>query len=1076
MLPTIAARGADGSPPRSRGRRDLLLGSLLGYAAFVVYGSLVPLEVQTLSFGDALRQFAQIPFLNLGAENRADWIANGVLYLPLGLLAARALPGLGAICAGLVAWIGCTALAVAVEFVQLWYPPRTVSLNDLWAEGIGAALGVLVAPLAARGGARLHRALQGRGPEMLPRVLEVYAVLLVGFSFFPYDVLLSSQEWTEKLHSGQWGWWWAADRGSLAVAILKALAEVTMTAPVGLWWALRAAPGKVVPLRALLGGLLLGLLIEVGQFAILSGRSEGASVVSRGLGVLLGVAVLPGVVARGAATLRDLLRRAAPLVWPPYLALLLLAAGWGRTTMQGPDAAATVWRDLRLLPFYYHYYTSEAIALFSLASVVLMFLPLAALAWARSWRPGPAAGFAALLALAIEASKLLLAGMRPDPTNVLIAAAACGVPLAVLDAWSAAGWSGVAVGASHARGDIQPSHERAAPSRIQTVGGYLVAALAVVAALRLPGIGVHVAALLAAIAGVVAWRPALAPALILAAMPVLDLASWTGRTWADEWMLAVLACAGMAWARLPAGDPHAEAGSGGRGALAAVPLILFAGALVIAALRALASGSNAGGLEDPMSPLSALWLLQGLVAAAIVLALVRRIDPAQRFAPVAAGMVAATALTVAVVLWERIAFVGLFDFTSDYRVTGPFSAMHRGGAYLECFLAVGTAWTLAWLWRTEAIVARCAAAGLLVLTGYAMMVTYSRNGYVALVVVLLLGAVLLQARGGAGARRALLAAAVLGLVGAVALPIAWSGFARERIERSTEDLAVRARHWQDAIALHDGSVAAHLFGMGLTRFPELHQWHSLEPVRAATLRWLAEGGRSHLRLGPGAPTYVEQWVWSPGPGPLTLRLALRSATGQAALTASLCEKWMLTSAGCSGGTLQAAGPGWQEVQLTLAVPERHPLRPLKISLFAPSAGAAVDVAAVRLVSADGRDLLANGDYARGAARWFWTTDVDPPWHVHSLPISLWLEAGWAGVLTLALALLAAMVAALRRHQRGERLAPAALVALAGFLASGLVNTLIDVPRFLFLLVLLAGLCAVDAPMRRPSGGPSAAGS
>jgi hypothetical protein len=156
--------------------------------------------------------------------------------------------------------------------------------------------------------------------------------------------------------------------------------------------------------------------------------------------------------------------------------------------------------------------------------------------------------------------------------------------------------------------------------------------------------------------------------------------------------------------------------------------------------------------------------------------------------------------------------------------------------------------------------------------------------------------------------------------------------------------------------------------------------------------------------------------------------------------------------------------------------ERHRLRPLKFSLFAPAAGAAVDVAAVRLVSADGRELLANGDYSRGAARWFWTTDVDPPWHVHSLPVSLWLEAGWAGVLTLALALLAALVAALRRLQRGERLAPAALVALAGLLTSGLVNTLIDVPRFLFLLVLLAGLCALDAPIRRPPRGPASGGS
>jgi hypothetical protein len=53
------------------------------------------------------------------------------------------------------------------------------------------------------------------------------------------------------------------------------------------------------------------------------------------------------------------------------------------------------------------------------------------------------------------------------------------------------------------------------------------------------------------------------------------------------------------------------------------------------------------------------------------------------------------------------------------------------------------------------------------------------------------------------------------------------------------------------------------------------------------------------------------------------------------------------------------------------------------------------------------------------------------------------------------------VAALRRWQRGQWLAPTALVALTGFLTSGLVNTLIDTPRFVFLLLLLVWLCGSD---------------
>ena len=63
------------------------LAGLVGlYAAFVVYGSLVPLEYRPLPPGEAWARFQQIPYLNLGVGSRADWVANGVLYVPLGFL------------------------------------------------------------------------------------------------------------------------------------------------------------------------------------------------------------------------------------------------------------------------------------------------------------------------------------------------------------------------------------------------------------------------------------------------------------------------------------------------------------------------------------------------------------------------------------------------------------------------------------------------------------------------------------------------------------------------------------------------------------------------------------------------------------------------------------------------------------------------------------------------------------------------------------------------------------------------------------------------------------------------------
>jgi hypothetical protein len=89
-------------------------------------------------------------------------------------------------------------------------------------------------------------------------------------------------------------------------------------------------------------------------------------------------------------------------------------------------------------------------------------------------------------------------------------------------------------------------------------------------------------------------------------------------------------------------------------------------------------------------------------------------------------------------LWERLAYTGLLDFSSDYRTTALFWEMHVGGAALDGFLAL----TLPFALR-ELLVARSnprwlMAASVLVLAGYACLTTFSRMVYVAVPVQLAL--------------------------------------------------------------------------------------------------------------------------------------------------------------------------------------------------------------------------------------------------------------------------------------------------------------------------------------------------
>jgi hypothetical protein len=136
--------------------------------------------------------------------------------------------------------------------------------------------------------------------------------------------------------------------------------------------------------------------------------------------------------------------------------------------------------------------------------------------------------------------------------------------------------------------------------------------------------------------------------------------------------------------------------------------------------------------------------------------------------------------------------------------------------------------------------------------------------------------------------------------------------------------------------------------------------------------------------------------------------------------------------------------------------------PLKLSLLTPQQGG-LDVAAVRLRTALGDDLLANGDFAKGMDRWFFATDKDPPWQLHSLPLALLFDQGWLGVLAGSALALVALGGGARALWHGQALVAAAVPALLGFAVSGALNTLIDAPRFLWLLLVLLWLAAARRP-------------
>jgi VanZ like protein len=1093
----------------SRGPYPSLLPWWLFYLAFVIYGSLVPLGYRPIPLDKAWAMFQQIRLLDVGAGGRADWVANGVLYVPVGFLTAsllggrhRALPPLVQV--GAVAF--AVMLALVVEFVQLAFPPRTVSLNDVLAEFIGGALGAGLAGVAAHRFRALLAALVGSADRLAPRLLKAYALGYCAFSLFPYDFLLSMGELAAKLHSDHWGWLWAGagGRGIGAAAVAKQLAEALAALPLGWLLAARgASPGK-----AFGAGAALGAIIEFAQFFLVSGVAQGFSVLTRALGLWAGAVAWQRRAGLDPLRLAAGIRRFGLPLMGLYFLGLVAVTGWFELPWQGPGAAAEVLRELRFLPFYYHYYTTEQAALLSLTSVGLMYAPLGIAAWALFLGPGVAAGLAATAAAGIETSKLFLVGLHPDPTNVLLASIA---------AWAgcrlAMGAEGMAIGAAKAA--IAPSGVRAAaldgaPTAVRSedpgqgepatgraesrvghgrgpsarngkvgreadiplrkpgwkalAGLFLVGALAAWGVVSFPAQPVLLGLGLAGYGLLLWFRPHYLWVAVPAALALLDLVPWSGRFYFDEFDLLLLVSVAVVYVRLP---PV----MGRRDPVLTAVLVLVGAFCGIAVLRGLLPWQmpDINSFNNYYSPFNALRVAKGALWGTLLIGLTGRFAAAgvEVVRLFGWGMVLGLTGTVAVVVWERAAFPGLFNFSDVYRVTGPFSQMHTGEADIESYLTAAVPFLVLFLMERRAWSERIVGLALLVGASYAVMVTFSRAGYAGFAVASLVA--LASGVGSAGAarpgwrRRGAVVAVLVAAASAVMIPILLSPFAQERLARVGEDFKVRRAHWSDALAMRDPGLATRLFGMGLGRFPETHYWRSTEP-HAASYRLGREGDDTFLRLGSGSPLYVEQFVAVQPRQDYTLSLTARSPQGVAQVSVSLCEKWLLTSARCVFQTLDVPkGAGWQALRTSMPTGEVggapwYAPRPVKLSIYNANPNGVVDVDQVRLVARDGTDLLANGGFSDGLDRWFFSVDEYLPWHISSVPVTVLFEQGWLGVLALGLFGCVSLWRGICQTWRGNKATGGVLAASLGLVILGSVDSLVDSPRIVALLFVLFALC------------------
>lgn len=927
------------------------------WAAFVVYGSLVPFEFRWAA-ADRLASH----FLGLGLSERpirsfTDWATNIAIFVPLGFFGLPAVirsEGFASLARSTILVVcSCILLSLGIEFAQVYFPPRDSSLLDVIANAMGAAFGI-VGWVAFGDGA-----------------VEVYCRLVF-------------------LH--------------------KHASE---------------SPAVTGKLRAALLGACAALIAG----------------------------------------------------WAGFF-----SSGW-----TGWDVAVARLKDLHLMPFVEHQAADIGLALISTAFAGVVYAAIGGALWLVCNRRTPlqarviaTAATAAGLALLVEGAKLFLVAKKPDTGNIVIAglAAALGYLAAPLVTDMFRRQSDYATFVDDAE---QAARAATAPIGLITGRAFAVtcaiAACALVTTYPLGRIPLGVALL--AYGAALARHPTAWLLVVPALLPVLDLAPWTGRFFFDEFDGFVLVTLTVGLWRA-AGQPLAA--SAGR-----VFWMLVAGFsvsfLVSAAIGLVPfQPPDANALTSPYSHYSALRLAKGLAFGAGLGVLMSSQAAAGHDLKwkLAAGMTLGLAAAAVSVVWERIAYVGLTDFASDFRVAGLFSTMNAGGAHLDAFLVTGLPFAAAWALLSRRPATRIAAAALFVAGTYAVMMTFSRAAVAGLAIgVLVIAAwAFLSGRRTAGhaVSTGMKAAAGLILAGMTIIPVLLGSFMQSRLSATGTDMETRTSHWSDAIRIMTEQWSASMFGMGLGRYPETHLLLSRETNKPAVFHFETEGDNILLRINHGAPLYVEQIVAVKPHRDYRIALRARAQDRSAAINVLICDRTFFHGVGCRSVTFQITGePGrWNSMQATLnsATLGENPLRTTKLSLEHAGSGMPIDLDDVALVAPDGTNLLANGDFHAGMDRWFFSSPNNHlPWHIKNLWLEVFFDQGWFGLLTFC-SLIAATVAGLARlASQGKAFATILLAALLGFLAVGAFDSMFDAPRLTLVFGLLIAASGIIYAQPRQTAKP-----
>lgn len=315
------------------------------------------------------------------------------------------------------------------------------------------------------------------------------------------------------------------------------------------------------------------------------------------------------------------------------------------------------------------------------------------------------------------------------------------------------------------------------------------------------------------------------------------------------------------------------------------------------------------------------------------------------------------------------------------------------------------------------------------------------------------------------------------LASATIVPFLNGYFVGERFAAAGNDLNGRWQHWRDVLQIMHAQPDTFWAGAGLGQFPIMYYWLNAKGERPAHASFVRNAQAAYLELdagsypqGYGELLRVLQMLPFEPATPYQFSLAVAGGSNGGFLQMRVCARQLLYAAGCAVFPQQSIPPRmpWKILHFPLMSATLDSAKlPVQLELAAEGDKAKLYISRISLVDmTTGRELIRNGSFEQRHTGWFFSSDHHHlPWHIKNLFLNFYFELGAAG-LTGYLLLLGSAVLSLLARARVPPLRHSSLIwlaSLAAFETVGLFDSLVDVPRILFLHLLVLYVAIISRP-------------